>query len=121
MRFRWYSIGTQFYNKRNVTKFDEFQFFTGLSQVPGNCFSHCMGLVRISMPSNLTTVAGLSFHNCTSLTTLTMLPVTPPVLQSNTFMGCSALTTIYVPSASVNAYKNADLWSNFATKIQAIP
>ena len=104
-----------------MTKFDEFQFFTGLNQAPGNCFSHCMGLVSITMPSSLTKIGLGVFQNCIALTTLTMLPVTPPTIQNSSFIGCTALSIIYVPSASVNAYKNADLWSDFATKIQPIP
>lgn len=44
---------------------------------------------------------------------------TPPTLEYHVF-GDALWTKIYVPSASVDAYKNADGWSDYADKIYAI-
>ena len=61
------------------------------------------------------------FKDCTALETLTILAAVPPSLDSTALGGTTSLTDIYVPSDSVNAYKAADGWSNYASKITAIP
>lgn len=56
------------------------------------------------------------------LSSITVMATNPPVAEDEPFniWGGQSLT-IYVPSASVNAYKTAQYWSNYADKIQAIP
>jgi len=56
----------------------------------------------------------------TSLTELYLLPTTPPSLLENKCIPDNDCP-IYVPAASVEAYKSAPIWSNFADRIQAIP
>lgn len=77
--------------------------------------------VTVDLPATMTNIGISSFQSNTQLTTVTVRATTPPTLGSAAFTGCSALTTIYVPSASVSAYKAASQWSNHASKIQAIP
>ena len=60
-----------------------------------------------------------TFRNCTSLKELTLLPTTPPLMQS-ALQGCSSIESIYVPDASVDAYKTATNWSEFASKIKPL-
>ena len=46
----------------------------------------------------------------------------PPTLSNkNAFSGIPNDCVIYVPAASVDAYKTATNWSNYASKIQAMP
>ena len=61
------------------------------------------------------------FEGCTNLTSITCLNPVPPTLQSGAFDNLNANLAIYVPSTSVNAYKNATNWSAYSTKIYAIP
>lgn len=51
---------------------------------------------------------------------LTMLDTTPPTIGT-TSISLFYPTVIYVPASAVNTYKSASNWSNFASKIQAIP
>lgn len=51
---------------------------------------------------------------------MTVKATTPPTLDFYAFRGCP-ITTIYVPAASVDAYKSADGWKDYANSIQAIP
>lgn len=48
---------------------------------------------------------------------------TPPTLNEDTFnyTKMNDLVAIYVPTESVDAYKTADVWSQYADKIQAMP
>ena len=78
------------------------------------------GLTQIDMPSTITTIGGNAFQNCYYLKTIIVRASTPPTLGSNALAGVTP-TAIYVPSASVAAYKSASGWSAFASKIEAIP
>jgi hypothetical protein len=53
---------------------------------------------------------------------VTVLAETQPVYDSNfeMFSNCPALTAIKVPASSVDAYKAADGWSEYADIIVAI-
>ena len=45
---------------------------------------------------------------------------TPPIVGGGGLLSNSGIETVYVPSASVNAYKSAPGWSDHASKISAI-
>lgn len=80
------------------------------------------GLQSITIPSGVTEIGQYCFAFNHSLTSATINAVTPPTLQNdNIFYGSDRLTAIYVPAASVNAYKSASGWSTYANRIQAIP
>ena len=82
-------------------------------------FDGCSKLKAIIIPSAITTIGEYCFRGCSSLKTITSLPTTPPTLSTGAFQGVSP-DVVYVPSASVNTYKSASGWSNWASKIQAI-
>lgn len=93
----------------------------GLTNIGQAVFNHCSSLESITLPEGVTEIDYRTFENCTSLTTVTCLSTTPPGLRDTSFSGCSALTAIYVPAGSVDAYKAAAYWSDYADIIQAIP
>jgi len=84
-------------------------------------FSQCQNLTCVNIPSQVGSIGNFAFLQCKNLTTLYVLPETPPTLGNNVFAVCTALTNIYVPSAKVDAYKAASGWSDYSTKISAIP
>lgn len=95
--------------------------------IVGECFADCADLTSVIIEGN-TSIDHYSFaRNNGHLTSITMYSTTPPPCQSTAFTyyngGYVPMTsiTIYVPSASVNLYKNASGWSRYASKIQAIP
>ena len=84
-------------------------------------FSNCRGLTSIEIPSGVTSIGRAAFMICDNLTSITVRATTPPnVGGSFTFYETNDCT-IYVPAASVNAYKTASGWSDLASRIQAIP
>lgn len=86
-----------------------------------NAFEQCYGLTSITIPSSVTEIKRYAFKNCSGLTSITCLATTPPTLnisQESTFEG-TGNCPIYVPTASVNAYKTS--WNTYASRIQAIP
>lgn len=79
------------------------------------------GIETITIPSSVTSIGIQSFQQCISLAEIILEATTPPTLANvNAFYGCTALTSIYVPDASVNAYKTANNWSNYASLIKPI-
>ena len=82
-------------------------------------FSNCSNLISVTIPNSVTTIGATAFANCTSLTSVTVNATTPPTLGSGAFSNADNCQ-IYVPSASVDAYKAATNWSTYASRIQAI-
>ena len=104
---------------------------TGLISAPSlpattlasNCYSSmfygCTGMtshdiMMLNTSSNI-------FYGNSSCTSLTIHAETPPTIESNTITGLKADCAIYVPAASVDAYKAAQYWSARAAYIQAMP
>lgn len=86
----------------------------------GECaFYYCSGLTSVTIPSGVTTIGSWTFMRCTSLTSITCIATTPPSLGTYVFDNTNNCP-IYVPSASVEAYKSATNWSTYASRIQAI-
>lgn len=110
----------------NVTSIGNSVFYNCTSlqsvNIPGSVtslgrsvFSHCSALTSITIPSGVTSIGGNIFNKCTGLTSITCEAVTPLSLtEEDVFNGVSMSIALYVPCLSVNAYKAADYWSDFA-------
>lgn len=87
-------------------------------------FGECKELEFVRLPSTVTEIGVRAFYNDTALKTIIIdaeLPPTIIVQSSNTpFTGCIRLEAIYVPDASVEAYKTATNWVNYADRIKPI-
>lgn len=83
-------------------------------------FYYCTGLTSVTIGSGVTSISRNAFTFCRSLTSITLNATTPPTLGNDVFVSTNNCP-IYVPAASVNAYKTAENWSNYASRIQAIP
>ena len=92
------------------------------NQYGGNCFGSCSNLTTADLGTHVTIIAQMSFNIYNSnLTSFTCRATTPPTLGSSVFgWSTPANLVIYVPAESVDAYKAASGWSEFADKIQAI-
>lgn len=84
-----------------------------------SAFGSCYGLTSINIPSGVTEIGEYAFRNCSNLTSITVNATTPPTLGYEAFSYTNNCP-IYVPAASVNAYKAASGWSSYASRIQAI-
>lgn len=82
-------------------------------------FLQCSSLTSITIPNSVTSIEYNAFYGCSSLATMTIEATMPPTLEYTNAIS-TATTTIYVPSESVDAYKTATNWSEFADIIQPI-
>lgn len=62
-------IGSYF-NSDEITTFDEFRYFTGVTTIPSGAFNGCTALTSITFPESLTTIEMWAFQNCSALTNL---------------------------------------------------
>lgn len=123
---------TTFNITNNITSIGELAFYncTGLTSVtiPNSVtsigyqtFCECSGLSSVIIPDSVTSINDGAFWGCTSLNSITVNATTPPTLLGNYVFRDTNDCPIYVPSSSVNAYKTANKWSTYASRIQAIP
>ena len=91
----------------------------GVTQLKRTLFYNCTSLQSIVLHKNITSIANECFTNCSALRTITIEATTPPQLEVSSAIP-STITSIYVPSISVNTYKTASNWSTFSSKIKAI-
>lgn len=120
---------------------------SGITIIPSGLFLGCTSLVSVTIPNNITSIGGSSLQRCTnlrdiiipssvvdmpgqftfaecrSLVSCTIEAITPPTVISYPYMFEGVYTNfkIYVPATSVDTYKSAIGWSQYADKIQAIP
>ena len=104
---------------------------TGLTQAPSlpattlaeYCyefmFSGCTHIERHHVAT--LNISANVFQNNTACTSFTIDAATPPTIGSNTITGLKSDCAIYVPAASVDAYKAKQYWSARAAYIQAQP
>ena len=89
-----------------------------VTTIPIQVFQSCSNLTTVIIGTGITSIGNNCFANCTKLTSFTVKATTPPTLGTTAIPNNTNLK-IYVPAASVDAYKSA--WSSYASKIQAIP
>ncbi len=103
------------------TGLTEVNLHEGITKIGAAAFLECSSLPEITIPSTVTRIEQWAFADCPLLKDMTCLATTPPDISGGGDAGFSNLTNIYVPAASVSAYQSASVWSNYASKIQAIP
>jgi hypothetical protein len=126
----------------SVTSIGEYAFerCTGLTSVTipdsvttidEQCFWQCINLTSVTIGSSVTSIGHGLVSNCPQVESITIYAVNPPALEDNLGIktndgeegsgsGLAAEANVYVPSSSVNAYKEAETWSNYSNYIQAI-
>ncbi len=81
-------------------------------------FMYCRSLSSITLPANISSLGNNVFTACTSLIAVYSKNTTPPSLGYAMFYYCDSQLKIYVPTSSVNAYKSASGWSEYASQIE---
>ena len=92
---------------------------SGVASIGRSAFYGCSRLTNVTIPDSVTSIDSYAFTGCTSLTSVTVNATTPPTLGTKVFDNTNNCP-IYVPAASVDAYKAAANWSTYASRIQAI-
>ena len=127
----------------NCTSLTDIIIPENVTVIGNQAFQNCTSLTDIKLPENVTVIGNQAFQNCTSLTDIT-IPESVTEICHQTFCGCTSLNNIivlpetppqggwgffddtndapiYVPAGSIDAYKSAQDWGDYADRIQAIP
>ena len=110
--------GIGYYAFNHCSSLTSIDFPVALNTIGNYAFFGCSLLKSIEIPSGVTGIGAGAFGDCSSLSTATFLGETPPVHIGHVFYQCTALSDIYVPAGSVDAYK--ETWFEYADKIKAI-
>ena len=107
----------------NGTKITDLTIPSDISWIGFATFDGCSSLNSVVIPANINQVRALAFYNCTNLKTVYCMPAVPPTISRssvghwNAFYKNASGRMIYVPRASVEAYKTADGWCDYADYI----
>ncbi len=104
-----------FYNCMSLTSIN---LPESVTKIGGYSFFQCFSLQSIIIPREVKSIGGYAFAGCSGLKSITVQPSFPPLGGDNMFGNYSC--PIYVPSGSIDVYKSAEYWSDYANRIQAI-
>lgn len=92
----------------------------GYQIIGKSAFQRCPNLILVDFPSTITSISdgGSLFWYMRNQVVVICRALTPPILGGWGYEG--EPKAIYVPDASVDAYKSADVWSSQAAKIQPL-
>ena len=80
-------------------------------------FYNCSSFTSVTIPDSVTTIGYSAFRECYSLTSVYCKATTPPAGGYEMFDDNASGSKIYVPMESVETYKSAKGWSDYADDI----
>ena len=90
----------------------------GVTSIGDSAFANCQNLENITISESVTSIGDDAFANCDNLKNVFCKATTPPTCGAEPFVECTSLAKIYVPTASVDAYKAATNWSFYTDLIE---
>ena len=100
----------------SCTSLKEFVVPNTVTFIGGTAFAHCTALEKLTLGSGVQTIGQTAFVVCSSLKQVISYAVTPPETGMVAFMQTPVdQAVLYVPQASVGAYRQADTWKDFGT------
>ena len=106
-------ISNTYKDGQGVLVFDD-----AVTTIGVEAFAYCSSLTSVTIPDSVTMIGDYAFDHCSSLTSVYCKAITPPALgRAHVFDNNGSGRKIYVPTESVEAYKSAEGWSDYADAI----
>ena len=106
-------LGTVFKNRSELRSFDEFRYFTGITEIPNGAFRGT-GLFSIYIPASVKVIHDGAFTSSSKLRYLAFLGEdASSLMQSSSSAGLSKSATFFVPKKVVEAYQSDAFWSAY--------
>ena len=84
-----------------------------VTTINGLSFAFNENLTSVTIGSRVDSIGDVAFASCSGLTEINVLATTPPTLGQKPFNYVSTSIPVYVPAASLEAYKAAEGWKDF--------
>ncbi len=94
------TIGEKFKDHIDITTFNEFQYFTNLTEIPAAAFRGCNRLTEVTMPNSIMTIENAAFSGCTQLSSI-VIPNSVTQIKANAFNNCGSLDGLLIIPSSV--------------------
>ena len=130
------------FTESDITSFDEFRYFTGITSITPGAFIDCKKLESITLPESLTTIGEFAFNGCSSLRYL-VIPENVSTIGEYICDQCVKLKGIvvrsktpieiadeiftdrfdlilYVPKGCKETYAAADYWKEFKQIVETV-
>ena len=88
-----------------------------VTTIGSSAFDGCRSLKSVTIPDSVTTIGERAFYECETLKNVYCKATTPPALGYDAFYYNSSDRKIYVPAESIDAYKSANRWNDYASDI----
>lgn len=93
---------------------------TTCKRIDALAFQDCSALKSIEIPASCISIGTMAFTGCSALTSVNSQPMTPPVIESNTFDKTTySKALLSVTRSAVDTYAAATGWSSF-TKVKRL-
>ena len=89
----------------------------GVTVLNESCFEECSLLSTVKLPNSINKIDGWVFNECPVLSNLYLKASMPPEISRHNVFGVNSCMNIWVPRASVDAYK--EKWTEFKDNIKA--
>ena len=95
--------------RNNITHFEEFEYFTGVTYIPAHCFSYLTKMTSIKLPNTITDIRNNAFGVNTSTNAgirSIEIPEGVTTIGNSAFIGCDELKTATFPSTLTSIGNN---------------
>ena len=122
----------------SITRIGEYAFYgcegltsislpNSVKSIESGAFSSCLNLASVTIPNSVTDIGEWAFAYCSSLASIYNYATTPQTIVDEVFGNPSyapcvdkSICKLYVPTESVAAYQNADVWKEFTNIIGVV-
>ena len=88
-----------------------------VTSIGWEAFRYCSSLTSVTIGNSVTSIGYSAFYSCSILKEVYCKPTTPPTGEGYMFSQNASGRNIYVPTASVDAYKAKEFWIDYADYI----